>query len=1036
MATGSTGYLPSIDYTARDFATIRAALVTHVQNFFPNDWQDFTESNLGMAILELNAYVGDQLNFYLDRVTNEMFLPTVVQRANAVNLVSLLGYVPRTVGAAVAPIQMTLEVAQAGAVTIPAYTNFNDSAGNIWEFLENLEIPTGRTDTINIQVTNEDTATSTGATSYTLALDNANLVTNSFSIKMTIHAIPYNISAGTDGVLVLPFGGTGIVDFLNGSVSLIFAAPDAPDVGTSLLATYQWNQDIKAYQGETRLEQFTSTGQADQTFTISQTPVLVAPRVLDDTVTPDPSRFEVWIGDPGAPFGTATGTLWRRVDSLVSAGSAEEVYSITLDDQDRVSINFGDNLNGLVPSVGTINVIYRQGGGTAGNVATGFISTSVTGLIGLFATTVTLFNYEPATGGAERESLDEIRINAPAFFRTNDTATTEQDYDALALYSQSGLGTVTRAKSRLTPASQLSTKVVHSALTLGTVPISTPLEYYLLMPGAPTVVDTVTVSYDVGGITRNVTATDLGAGLANLTGDATLDSTATRWRYDEQDIEGEFITGFTGDGTQVTFTGTLAKFPVFPGSVLFSYNVGGASYVGYDDGNGTLVGTFVHADSTIDYNTGAVTLHFGDPAELTSGNAETYDLDNINGGGTTTFYIKVDGGATQDIDFVAGDAVDYTAVTAAEIVAVLNTGGTGGAPNSLSGATASVSGTSVKIVSDTYGVTTSALDVETGANDANDSTDGLNFSTTAVAGISNPPAATSNITFDYQSCLRLVLLFAPNSGSEITISAETGPNLQTFPTNNIEVYTWSTGADGVFEQPTAALRDNLKAYLDLRRVLGTSIEVLPGRIFKIHYHLTVSFDPAISSTDTSAAIVAALEAYFDNIVNVNAGSNVPLAAIYDTLWPIGGITKLVVQDVGILLEIGVGTGSKALFKDDVLEPGQHVSQSRLPIVEGANNTKVKVGDVTAGTSDATAGTTVFQGTGGTFSTLSGSTLTYATGDFVIKLSPAPALNEKVYLDFLLDEAASAEGISIWDIESDEWEIPTLGDVVINGSKVN
>ena len=965
-----------------------------------------------------------------------MFLPTVVQRSNAVNLVSLLGYVPRTVGAAVAPIQMTLELAQSGAVTIPAYTNFNDSAGNIWEFLENLEIPTARVDTINIQVTDENTATSTGATTYTLALDNANLVTNSFTLKMTIHAIVYTISAGTDGVLVLPFGGVGLVDFLNGSVALTFSAADAPDVGTFLLATYKWNQSIKAYQGETRLEQVTSTGQADQFFILSQTPILIAPRVLIDNITPDPNRFEVWVGDPGAPFGTATGTLWRRVDSLVSAGSAEQVYSITLDDQDRVSVNFGDNLNGSVPALGTINIIYRQGGGVAGNVATGFISTSVTGLIGLFATTVTILNFEPATGGAERESLDEIRINAPAFFRTNDTATTEQDYDALALYSQSGLGTVTRAKARLTPASQISVKAVHSASLLGTVPVSVPLEYYLLLPGSPTVVSTVTVSYDVGGITRNVTATDLGSGLANLTGDATLDSTATRWRSDVQDIAGEFITGFTGDGIKVSFTGTLAKFPIFPGSVLFLYNVAGTSYVGYDDGNGVLVGTFVSPNSTIDYNTGAIAVHFGTQATLTSGDPETYDLDNINASGTTTFYIKVDGGATLDIDFVAGDFVDYTACTAAEIVAVMNTGGTGGAPNIMTGATASVSGTSVKIVSDTYGITDSALNVETGANDANDATDGFDFSTTAVAGVSNAIAATANITFDYQSALHLVLLFAPDSGSEITISAETGPNLQTFPTNNVEVYTWSTGADGTFEQPTAALRDNLKAFLDLRRVLGTSIEVLPGRIFKVHYHLTVTFEEAISSTDTSAAIVAALVSYFNNIVNVNAGSDVPLAAIYDALWPLSGIKKLVVQDVGILLEVGVGTGSKALFKDNVLEPGQHIPQSRLPIVSGALNTKVKVGTVIAGNSDATAVTTIFAGTGGAFTTLSGTVLTYATGDFNLKLSPAPALNEKVYLEFLLDEVAAAGGISIWDIQSDEWEIPTLGDVIINESKVN
>jgi hypothetical protein len=1044
MATGSTGYLPSIDYTARDYEQIRAALVQHVQNFFPNDWQDFGESNLGMCILELVAYVGDQLSFYLDRVVNEMFLPTVVQRANAVNLVNLLGYVPRTTAASVAPIQMTLDVAQTGTTTVPAYTTFTDNAGNVWEFLENIEIPAARTDTVEIQVTNEVAGTATVATTYTLALDQTNLVTNSFSINVTIGGISYPISSGTDGVLSLPYGGYGLVDFVNGSVNLTFAAAGPPTIGSSFLATYQWTQPIKAYQGETKLEQFQSSGNINQSFTITTTPVLLNSRVLDDTVTPDPNRFEVWIGDPGAPYGTGTGTQWLRVNTLVTASGTEQVFAVELDDQDNVTIVFGDNLNGAAPAAGTINVIYRSGGGSAGNVSTGFINTSVTGLIGLFATTVTVYNNEPSSGGADRESLDEIRINAPAYFKTNDTATTEEDFDALALYTQAGLGNVTRAKSRLTPAESLTTKTVHTDLSLGTVPVSQPLEYYFLLPGAPIPVGTnlVTLTYSVGGVIRTVNETDLGSGLANFTGDATIDSTNTRWRYDTQDVSGETPATWTGDGTTVEFTGTLAKPPPFPASVLLHYTIphpitgADVNYVGYDDGSGNIVGTNIHADSSINYATGAIAVYFGDPAELTSGNAETYDLDNINASGQTNLYIVVDGGAPQVINFVAGDFANYAACTAAEIVAVLTTGGLGGGGNALSGATASVSGTSVKITSDTYGAT-SSVDVNAGANDANDATDGFDFSLTIVNGTSYAPKSGYNITWDYQSCLHLVLNFAPDVGEEFLLTCETGPTTQELPTNNIEVYTWTTGPDDEFVAPSSALRDNLKTYLDLRRVLATSVEVLPGKLLKLNYYLTVEFDPSVSSSETSAAIVTALETYFADVVNINAGVDVPIAAIYDAVYPVSGVLSVVCQDVGLRVEVGEGNGTISLFRDDSSSPGEYLDTSRLPVVSGtASSVKVYQGSTQIGYGDTSSPTITLQGSGGAVTLLAGSYLHESTGDFVIKVTPAPGLGEKIYLDFMLDEQAAADGMSLWNISVDEWEIATLGDVYINGSKVN
>ena len=48
--------LPAIDYTARDFDTIKEVLKTHLQTKFPNTWRDMYESDMGTAWLELVAY--------------------------------------------------------------------------------------------------------------------------------------------------------------------------------------------------------------------------------------------------------------------------------------------------------------------------------------------------------------------------------------------------------------------------------------------------------------------------------------------------------------------------------------------------------------------------------------------------------------------------------------------------------------------------------------------------------------------------------------------------------------------------------------------------------------------------------------------------------------------------------------------------------------------------------------------------------------------------------------------------------------------
>jgi len=91
MADSQTKILP-IDYTHRDFQSIRADLMQIAERFYPDTFQDFSEASFGALMLDSVAYVGDQLSLYLDYNVNETFLDTAYQYSNILRHGRILGY--------------------------------------------------------------------------------------------------------------------------------------------------------------------------------------------------------------------------------------------------------------------------------------------------------------------------------------------------------------------------------------------------------------------------------------------------------------------------------------------------------------------------------------------------------------------------------------------------------------------------------------------------------------------------------------------------------------------------------------------------------------------------------------------------------------------------------------------------------------------------------------------------------------------------------------------------------------------------------
>ena len=82
----------NVNYTSKDFSTIKADLIEYTKAYFPDTYKDFNETSPGMMLIELSSYVGDVLSYYIDYNYKENLLATATEKRNVRRLSEFLGY--------------------------------------------------------------------------------------------------------------------------------------------------------------------------------------------------------------------------------------------------------------------------------------------------------------------------------------------------------------------------------------------------------------------------------------------------------------------------------------------------------------------------------------------------------------------------------------------------------------------------------------------------------------------------------------------------------------------------------------------------------------------------------------------------------------------------------------------------------------------------------------------------------------------------------------------------------------------------------
>jgi hypothetical protein len=96
----------NVSYLNKTFSDFKINLINYAKTYFPTVYNDFSEANPGNMFIEMAAYVGDAMSFYLDTQVQETFLLYAKEKVNLFALSYMLGYRPKLSYAATATVDI------------------------------------------------------------------------------------------------------------------------------------------------------------------------------------------------------------------------------------------------------------------------------------------------------------------------------------------------------------------------------------------------------------------------------------------------------------------------------------------------------------------------------------------------------------------------------------------------------------------------------------------------------------------------------------------------------------------------------------------------------------------------------------------------------------------------------------------------------------------------------------------------------------------------------------------------------------------
>jgi hypothetical protein len=437
---------PAIDYLAKDYNSFLRALL----DFLPTRVPTFTESSeadIAVTIAELFAYVGDQLSYYQDAVSNEAWLSTARQRLSAKRHARLLDYRMHDGLAARTVLCFNVVIPTTIPQSLAVSTGDPDPARRIiFETDEGISCWPELTEIQPWSWLGTDCCLPPNATQAELAGDFPQLAPGQlFLIEEVLGPV-----ANPDGTVTWA---PEAADPKHRQVVRLTRVTSLQDSlapgGAQKVTRVHWRDEdaltwsacimaqdraVVVFRGNLARA---SHGQTVANETIDSVTMTLAQGPLTwlynggqsnppwnwlfppDTINPRDAFSSVRL--------TVNGVAWNEQESLLSSQANDSDFVVDTDDQGRGILRFGDGqLGRQLPKDAAIAATYRIGNGTAGNVGSDSLASAVRPFPG---GAIAVRNPLPAFGGTDAESIEAVRRDAPqAFAAVQYRAVTAQDY--------------------------------------------------------------------------------------------------------------------------------------------------------------------------------------------------------------------------------------------------------------------------------------------------------------------------------------------------------------------------------------------------------------------------------------------------------------------------------------------------------------------------------------------------------------------------------------------------------------------------------
>jgi hypothetical protein len=416
------------DFQSYDFETLRRSMINYLQQNYPEDFNDYIDSSEYLALIELIAYLGQNLSFRIDLNARENFLETAQRRDSILRLAQLVSYVPsRNTPASgtlkIVGVSTTDNVFDSNGTNLANNTIlWNDPTNTSWysQFITIMNSTMGGGNVFG-QPQGRDTIGGILTEQYSF---------NSSNTDVPIYSFSKNISGVTTTFEIVP------ATFLGKT----YIYEQTPITANPLSFLYQNDNNGAGSAGTGFFMLFKQGTLSAINFSID-TPV---PNEIVGVNASNINDTDVWLWQLDANGNYSN--LWTQVPNVTGnniiynslSNNQRNIYSVRTRDQDQIDLNFADGSFGNLPK-GQFQLFYRTSNGLSYSITPNQMS-GIALKVPYYnkagqpqTLTLTLALQYTVSNAATTESNASIQTNAPQAYYTQNRMVTAEDYNITPL---------------------------------------------------------------------------------------------------------------------------------------------------------------------------------------------------------------------------------------------------------------------------------------------------------------------------------------------------------------------------------------------------------------------------------------------------------------------------------------------------------------------------------------------------------------------------------------------------------------------------